>query len=557
MIYLYERQTSKVPGLTSIFVECEYNKRVVEILKTFNCCNFSQRTKMWEVPLKYLSNLIDQLCVIDSIQLELCDITIDEDIEYPLGEYKTKPFPYQLEGIQFGLNHDSWALLDVPGLGKTLQLIYLAKELKEQRGLKHCLVVCGINTLKTNWKKEIEKHSDLSCTILGSRVNKKGKLVFDGIKERLAQLNSPIQEFFVITNIETLRDDKIIKAILGGPNEFDMIVVDEAHMCKSSSSIQGANLLKLNKARYRIPATGTLLLNSPLDAYVVMKWIGADRSTKTNFDRYYCTYGGPFGKDFIGYRNLDTMKTQLDLYSLRRKKDLLNLPPKTVIEEYVDMDKEQQKFYGEIVDGIVDNIDKVTLNADVVLSMVMRLRQATACPSILTSQNIPSAKLDRACDLCEQLVSDGNKVVVFSTFKQSVYELEKRLKHLKPLVGTGDTPDGDISNNVETFQTDDEHKVFIGTWQRCGTGFTLNRASYMIFLDTPWTDGTFQQNCDRIHRIGSENPVFIYTLITTNTVDEQVLEIVQDKAAIADYVVDDEITTKSLDSLRKYIKELM
>ena len=154
-------------------------------------------------------------------------------------------------------------------------------------------------------------------------------------------------------------------------------------------------------------------------------------------------------------------------------------------------------------------------------------------------------------------MSDGNKVVVFSTFKQTVYELGRRLSHLKPLVGTGDTPDIEISNNVEAFQNDDEHSVFIGTWQRCGTGITLNRASYMIFIDTPWTDGTFQQNCDRIHRIGSNNPVFIYTLVTTNTVDEKVLEIVQDKAAISGYIVDDEITQKSIDSLRKYIKELM
>lgn len=557
MIYLYERQTSKVPGLTSIFVECEYNKRVLDAIKSLHCCNFSKKTKMWEVPLKYLSELIDMLCVIDDIQLELCDINIEPDIVYELGEYKTKPFDYQLEGIQFGLNHDCWALLDVPGLGKTLQLIYLAQELKEQRGLKHCLVICGINTLKTNWEKEIKKHSDLSCMILGARVNRKGKVVFDGIKERLKQLKSEIDEFFVITNIETLRDKDIIKEILNGPNEFDMIILDEAHMCKSSSSIQGENLLKLNKAKYRIPATGTLLLNSPLDAYVTLKWIGADRSTKTNFDNYYCSYGGPFGNDFMGYRNLDTIKTQLDLFSLRRRKDLLNLPPKTVIEEYVDMGDEQQKFYSEIVDGIVDNIDKVNLNPDVVLSMVMRLRQATACPSILTSSNIPSAKLDRACDLCEQLVSDGNKVVVFSTFKQTVYELGRRLSHLKPLVGTGDTPDIEISNNVEAFQNDDEHSVFIGTWQRCGTGITLNRASYMIFIDTPWTDGTFQQNCDRIHRIGSNNPVFIYTLVTTNTVDEKVLEIVQDKAAISGYIVDDEITQKSIDSLRKYIKELM
>lgn len=556
MIHIYERQTSKVPGLTSLFVEFNYKKEIVDDIKSLPCVNFSKRTKLWEVPVKYLSNLLDMLCVYDDIQLDLCDISVEEDVIYELCNYKTKPFPYQEDGIQFGLNHDKWMLLDVPGLGKTLQLMYLAQELKEKRGLKHCLVICGINSLKTNWEKEIRKHSDLSCMILGKKVTKSGKIRFEGIDSRLTQLKSEIDEFFVITNIETIRDDRIVKAILNGPNEFDMIVLDEAHVCKNSTSHQGENLLKLTKATYRIPATGTLLLNDPLDVYVPLKWIDADRSTKTNFENYYCVYGGLFGNDFMGYRNLDTLKTQLELYSLRRRKDLLNLPPKTIIEEYVDMNDVQQKFYNDIENGIIDEVDRVTLRPDIVLGMVLRLRQATACPSILTTMPIPSAKIDRCCDLCDQIIADGNKVVIFSTFKQTVNELHNRLFAYHPLVGTGDTPDEVLSDNIDKFQTCDTNKVFIGTWQKCGTGITLNAATYMIFLDTPWTDGAFQQACDRIHRIGSNYPVFIYNLICSNTIDEKVLEIVQDKAALSDFIVDDEISQKSLVSLQKYIEEL-
>jgi SNF2 family DNA or RNA helicase len=556
MITITEQQTSKVPGLTSVFVGFDYKKEIVDALKTFPCFNYSKRTKLWEVPIKYLSELLDKLCQIDDIQLNLCNIHIGEDEVFDLLDYKTPPFPYQLDGIQFGLNHDKWMLLDVPGLGKTLQLIYLAQELKEKRGLKHCLVLCGINTLKTNWKKEIQKHSDLSCRILGESVTKRGKVKYGGVADRLAQLQSPIEEFFVITNIETIRDDRIVKEILNGINEFDMIVLDEAHVCKNSTSNQGSNLLKLNKATYRIPATGTLILNNPLDSFVLLKWIDADRSTKTNFEDYYCVYGGLFGNDLVGFKNLDTLKCQLELFSLRRRKDLLDLPPKTVIEEYVDMNDEHRRFYDDVKDGVLDEVDKVKLNPDVVLGMVLRLRQATACPSILSSSPIPASKIDRCCELCEQLIDDGNKVVIFSTFKQTVLELYDRLRQYNPIVGTGDTPDEEISMGIDMFQNDDEHKVFIGTWQRCGTGLTLNRASYMIFLDTPWTDGAFQQACDRIHRIGSKNPVFIYNLICTDTVDEKVLEIVQDKAAISDYIVDDEITQKSLVSLQKYIEEL-
>ena len=119
----------------------------------------------------------------------------------------------------------------------TIQLTYLAEELKEREGLEHCLVICGINTLKANWKKEIEQHSKLDCRILGERISKKGKYSIGSIKERLEDLKNPIKEFFIIVNIETLRNDDIVKAINNGPNKIDMIVVDEIHTCLKGDSI--------------------------------------------------------------------------------------------------------------------------------------------------------------------------------------------------------------------------------------------------------------------------------------------------------------------------------
>lgn len=92
-------------------------------------------------------------------------------IEEPkLSKYKTKPFKYQEEGIKYGLTHKNWLLLDEMGLGKSLQAIYIAQELHKRNKLEHCLIICGVSSLKENWRKEIEKHSDLDCTILGQKV---------------------------------------------------------------------------------------------------------------------------------------------------------------------------------------------------------------------------------------------------------------------------------------------------------------------------------------------------------------------------------------------------
>ena len=555
MITIEEKQTVKVPGVTSLFVSFDYKKEVVDEIKALEGTQYNAETRVWECPISILAELLDKCCKYDEFTLSLLPDKLEFEEHLDISNFRTKPFDYQQAGIEFGLTHDCFLLLDAPGLGKTLQLTYLAEELQKRENLQHCLIICGINTLKTNWKTEIEKHSRLSCRILGQRVNRKGQLVVDGIDKRLEQLLNPIEEFFVITNVETLRNEKILAALKKNKyNKFDMVVIDEIHRCKSHTSQQGKNLLKLTTAKHRIGATGTLVLNNPLDTYVPLKWIGAERANFTNFRFQYCNYGGPFNNMLIGFKNMDALKSQIEQYSLRRTKDILNLPPQNFITEYVELNDEQRIFYDNVQLGIAQEVDKVKLRPANVLAMVGRLRQATACPSILTTANILSSKLERAEDLTEQILSSGYKVVIFSTFKETVNQLARNLALFRPVVVTGDTPDFEREKLKEQFQTDPNTTVFIGTWQACGTGITLTAASYLIFIDTPFTHGDFQQCADRIYRIGTKESVFIYNLVAANTIDERVLEIVNDKEAISDYIVDDMITEKGINTLRKYIE---
>lgn len=556
MIHIEEKQTNKLPGKTSLFVESSYNPLIVETIKQCDVFNYNKKTTTWEVPLTSLSFLLERLSQIDDIELILLKDEHKKEYEiYPLSDYKTTPYQYQIDGIEYGMNNSKWLLLDAPGLGKTLQLIYLAQELKKKENIEHCLIICGLNTLKNNWKDEIHKHSDMSCMILGERKTKNGKNRIGSVKERLEDLKRPIDEFFVVTNIQTIRDSNIVSAIKNGPNKFDMIILDEGHVCKSPTSIQGKNLLKLS-AKYMILATGTILMNSPLDAYVPLKWIGADRSTYTNFKFYYCNFTGQFNNILLGYRNMDILKDQLEDVSLRRTKDLLDLPEKTVITEYVDMNDKQHSFYDNIKEGIIQQVDKVKMSTASLLAMVTRLRQATACPSSLTTETIPSSKIERASDLAKQIIENGDKVVIFSTFKDSLYELEKEFNGVDYVVCHGDVSDSDINILKNRFQEDDNCKVMLATWQKVGTGITLTAASYAIFLDTPWNNAIFCQAQDRIHRIGSKKPVFIYNLVCKDTIDERVLELVESKGAISDYVVDDVISANTLESLKKYIEDL-
>ena len=557
MITCTEISPIKLPGLSSFKVEFDYRAEIVDVLKQVPSAIYHKNLKCWEIPVTSLARAIELFHNYDTVVLNFLPETAeDEPIEYTLSEYKTKPYQYQIEGIQYGLNHPRFLLLDAPGLGKSLQMIYLAQEIKQRKNIQHCLIICGINTLKFNWKKEIEIHSDLSCRILGQRFNKNGELKIGSVQDRLNDLKNPIDEFFVVTNVETLRNDEIIKELTKGKaNKFEMIVVDEMHTCKSPTSQQGKNLLKLS-ADYMAGLTGTLLLNSPLDAFVPLKWLGVDKSTYTNFKFYYCNYAGLFNNILTGYKNLDVLKDELASCSLRRSKELLDLPPKTIIHEYVELDGKQGTFYSNIVEGITEEVDKVELNTSTILSMVTRLRQATACPSILTTEEIESAKVSRAVDLAKQIVAGGDKVVIFSVFKETLNTIMKELDEYHPLLCTGDISDDIIAKNIDAFQNTDINKVICATTAKMGTGITLTRASYAIFIDAPWTAAQCTQCEDRIYRIGSKNPVFIYYLWAKDTIDERVKEIVEDKEAIADFIIDNKISKKSLESLKKYILDL-
>lgn len=240
MISITEKPTVKCPGLSSLFIEFEYKREIVDCIKNSgDIAVYDKKSKIWECPVTSLSRLIESLSNYEDIELTLmedCKEDIVKDIALNTNNYITQPYKYQVNSIKYGLQHDKWLLLDAPGLGKTLQMLYLAQELKNRKNIEHCLIICGVNTLKNNWKNEILKHTNLSCRILGEKVSSKGKVSIGSVSERVEQLKNKLNEFFIITNIETLRNDDIVKYIENGPNNFDMIVLDEAHTCFDGST---------------------------------------------------------------------------------------------------------------------------------------------------------------------------------------------------------------------------------------------------------------------------------------------------------------------------------
>lgn len=547
MVVIEEKKSNKLPNITSLYVTPPFNKMIHDAFEQQPIKHFDKKSGVYELPTTRLFFLVNLLIKFDDVKFVPYREKQKEIVSCDDFKFKVKPYSYQLEGIEYGLNHKGWLLLDDQGLGKTIQMIYLAEVLKKIEGLKHCFIICGVNGLKYNWAREIEKFSKLDYTILGQTVTKKGKIKVASVAERCKQLKNGISEFFVITNIETLQSKEFAEAFNKSRSKFGMIVLDEAHKAKDPSSKSAKNLLKLKSDR-NIALTGTIIMNDPENAYLPLKWTGNLNCSYSAFKNMYNVYGGYGGVQVVGYKNLELLQEHLASCSLRRlKSNVLDLPEKTYQIEYVEMGSKQKALYDEVAKGIAEELDKIPRNKQMTIleemTINMRLRQVTACPSILTSESVPSAKLDRLEDLIENITAQGDKLIVFCTFKGCMPELEKRFKKYNPLICTGDIPDDVIDKNKELFEKDSSRKVMFCTWQKMGTGHTMTSANYAIFLDTPWTDADFQQCSDRIYRIGQNKKVFIITLITKGTYDERVQEILDRKEMLSGYLVDKKEST--------------
>ena len=575
MIHITEiSPPQKMSGLSSICVTFDFNQYIVDALKTIPTYYYHKKDNVWEFPICYLGRLLDSLTFLDEIQLKLLDTPESGEFRFgkqynlePLSEiekvsFKMKPFDHQLEAINYGLAQEKWLLLDSMGLGKTNSIIWLAETLKRRGIIDHCFIICGVNSLKQNWKKEIAKFSTESAVVLGEYTTRNGTIRYRSMDKRAAQLKDPIEEFFVITNLESLRDDRIIEAFKKSSNKFGMIAFDEAHKAATKTSQQGTNLLKLD-APFKIAATGTLITNNPLSAYVPLSWTDNDRSILTTYKSQYCNFGGIHNAQVIGFKNLEVLQEEIQSCSLRRTLDQVrtDMPPKTVTLEVLEPDESQRKFYEAIKEGVKEEADKIELKSANLLALTTRLRQATACPSLLTTQNISSCKVDRCIELIQELTSQGEKVVVLSVFKETLNDLAAKLDQFRFSINTGDVPDAVVADNVSRFQDDPREQVFIGTWGKVGTGWTLNAASYLICIDTPYTAAMFDQGTDRIWRVNNDRPAFITVLLCGDTIDERVQEIIERKKELGEYLVDGvefsgQLNSKLDDELRAIIRDL-
>ena len=483
----------------------------------------------------------------------------------------------------------------VHNCGKTLEAVNLALLKRDTEAAKHCLVVCCVNSAKYTWVEDVSKHTNgsMRAYVLGSRRRRDGSVNFNGSgKDKLKDLETgyvysdvkrkdPLP-YFIVVNVEALRTTdrfkkgayrntvtmKIAEMCLNG--DISMIVLDEVHKNVSPQSEQGKQIIRIKKltgnAVEWLPMTGTPVVNKPTDLFLPLLLVGAHSEySYWKWNQKYCIYGGYGGHNVIGYKNVSRLKSMLDSNMLRRTKEsVLDLPPKIRHVEYVENSNVQKRLYKQVQDDILGNISDVS-NSPNPLGKLLRLRQVNVCPELVDPDVDPkssrylscNAKMKRAVELVCDIVSCGEKVVVFSNWVEPLRSLYRQLRrrNVRPVsyTGTMDSESREISKRK--FIEDPECMVILGTVGAMGTSHTLTVASRVVFLDEPWNMATLEQAEDRCHRATSTSTVHVYTVLAKDTVDDKVHNILFKKGAMSDFIVDNELNVSKNPELIRYLVE--
>lgn len=327
-----------------------------------------------------------------------------------------------------------------------------------------------------------------------------------------------------------------------------MIAIDEIHKAKSITTSTARGILELDKTASKVGMTGTLLVNNPYDLFCPMSFIGLINYNKYTFERKFVIkndWGQP-----VGYQNMEELHNILYKSSLRRTKDLLDLPPKIYKQEWLEFNDDEWKVMNAVTNngGPLSYIDLIDPPMDTV-SMITRARQATVAGELLTSKKIISTKFERLNDILEEARMNNQKVLVFCPFTEALKKGQIYCAEYKPKLVCGGMGTR-VQDVIDEHENTDGFSVLFAQEATLGAGFTLVKTSICVFLSPPWSRATYDQCCDRIHRIGQFQTVQIIDLLIKDTYDEAIYAKLHGKGALSDVIIDGDETSQAMEYIR-------
>ncbi len=428
-------------------------------------------------------------------------------------------------------------LADDMGLGKTVQTLANFLLEKESGRMKKPSLIIAPTSLMSNWLRESEKFS--------SALN---ALVIHGSERHDKFQQIPDYDLVLTTYPLLARDRENLLA-----HDYYYLVLDEAQNIKNPNT-QAAKIVREIKADHRLCLTGT-----PMENHLGELWAQLDflmpglLGNSAFFKRQFRL---PIEKHNDADRREQLIK-RIAPFMLRRKKSevIEELPEKIEIIRSIVLDKKQASLYESIrlsmEKRVRDAIAHKGLagNHILVLDALLKLRQTCCDPRLLSISQAEkvkeSAKLETLMEMLSELLEEGRRILIFSQFTSMLAIIEEEMKrnNLSYAKLTGQTKNRD--EMIDKFKRG-EADVFLISLKAGGVGLNLTEADTVIHYDPWWNPAAENQATDRAHRIGQNKVVFVYKLITENTVEEKILALQVKKQALMDGVYNKEKVGSSM-----------
>ena len=447
--------------------------------------------------------------------------------------------PYQLHGVAWlqylREQHLAGILADDMGLGKTAQVLaHLLIEKHAGRLDQPALIVLP-TSLIANWQAEAARCAP------SLRV-----LTLQGA-ERSREFANIADHDIVFTTYPLLWRD--VDALQAQP--WHLLILDEAQMVKNAASRAATALRKL-RARHRLCVTGT-----PLENHLGELW--------AHFDFLMPGFLGDLRSFTRIWRkpietNGETLRAQLLAQRVRpfilrrRKQDVAaELPPKTEVIRRVQLVGQQRALYESVRVAADEQVRRVLTRQSFagaqisILDALLKLRQVCCDPRLVkgtksSGKTAPAAteraKMEWLRDALPELVDEGRRVLVFSQFTEMLALVQEELSALElpHLVLTGETPVRERGDVVKQFQAKTV-PVLLLSLKAGGVGLNLTAADTVIHLDPWWNPAVEAQATARAHRIGQDQPVFVYKLVVAGSIEERMLALQERKTALTEGVL--------------------
>lgn len=469
---------------------------------------------------KDIKNKIQQLSSFQEIE----QIALPKDFKGSLRPYQQAGYNWFhfLHRFQFG-----GLLADDMGLGKTIQTLAFLQHQKEQVSL-HGGIPTSILVVPTslifNWQKEAE------------RFTPKLRILLHTGPHRSRDSAAFAQFDLIITTYGVARiDETVFTGFL-----FNYLVLDESQNIKNPRSKLFSALRNLHR-KNTLALSGTPIENSVADIWSQMTLVNPGLLGPFTY----------FQKEFVqpiekkkDEGKASRLQALIKPFILRRTKDQVatELPPKSEQIFYCTMTDTQQGQYEQVKSEyrnalLGGDVDKRQLQI-LLLQGLTKLRQLANHPRMLDETYAGgSGKFEAVVETIESIITEGNKVLIFSQFVRQLHLFRDHLHQKAVQFAYLDGSTKDREAEVRKFKENKGLSVFLISIKAGGVGLNLTEADYVFILDPWWNPAVEQQAIDRTHRIGQTKNVFIYKFITKDSIEEKILALQGVKKHFADTLI--------------------